>query len=315
MKTSLLFAAVLAFTATLSAADKKIVFVAGNPSHGPGQHEHRAGCLLLQKCLSQTPGFTSVVVSNGWPKDESVFQGADAIVVYADGGGGHPFAKPERLKVIGELMNKGVGFGAIHYGVEVEKNKGGKEFLDWMGGYFETFWSVNPHWTAHYTNLPVHPVTRGVKPFSTLDEWYYHMRFRDGMQGVTPILTAIPPDSTRGKPGANDAHGGNPEVQSHKGEPEHTMWVAERANGGRGFGVTGAHFHKNWGTNDFRRVVLNAIAWIAKAEVPENGIQSTITAEELAANLDPKGQRQRAAAPATNAAPRVEPFVSPVLPK
>jgi len=135
------------------------------------------------------------------------------------------------------------------------------------------------------------------------------------MKGVAPILTAIPPDRTLGREGLNDAHGGNPEVQKHKGEPEHMMWVAERADGGRGFGVTGAHYHKNWGNEDFRRVVLNSIVWIARGEVPDNGIQSTITADDLAANLDPKGQRKpRMAAPPTNAAPRIEPFVSPVVP-
>jgi hypothetical protein len=42
-----------------------------------------------------------------------------------------------------------------------------------------------------------HPTTRGlkpfaveVKPFTVHDEWYYHMRFRESMEGVTPILTA-----------------------------------------------------------------------------------------------------------------------------
>jgi hypothetical protein len=56
------------------AADKKIVFLAGNPSHGPGQHEHRAGCLLLQSCLAGVPGVTSVVYSNGWPADAEARQ-------------------------------------------------------------------------------------------------------------------------------------------------------------------------------------------------------------------------------------------------
>ena len=42
-----------------------------------------------------------------------------------------------------------------------------------------------------YTQLP-----EGVKPFSMKDEWYYHMKFRDEMQGVTPILSALPPEST-----------------------------------------------------------------------------------------------------------------------
>src|SRR3954463_5133954 len=112
MKTSLLFTSALALASSIFAADKKIVFVAGSPSHGPGEHEHRAGCLLLKKCLDQTPGFVSEVYSNGWPQDEKVFQGADAVIFYADGGGGHPAVRtPERIALLRDLMNKGVGMG------------------------------------------------------------------------------------------------------------------------------------------------------------------------------------------------------------
>ena len=31
-----------------------------------------------------------MVYSNGWPSEVSAFQGADAVVIYADGGDGHP---------------------------------------------------------------------------------------------------------------------------------------------------------------------------------------------------------------------------------
>jgi type 1 glutamine amidotransferase len=283
-------AVVLAVTVT--AADKKIVLVAGSRSHGPGDHEFRAGCLLLQQCLATVHGVTTVVVSNGWPADVTVFDDAAAILIYADGGDGHPFIKPDRLKLIGSLMKKGVGLGAAHYGVEVPKDKGGPEFLAWTGGYFETFWSVNPHWDAGFTNFPSHPITRGVKPFKIRDEWYFHMRFPEGMKDVTPILTAIPPDKTRGNPGVNDAHGGNPEVQMHLGEPEHVMWCIERPDGGRGFGFTGGHFHKNWDDENFRKIVLNALLWIAKVEVPKDGVESAVTAEQLKENLDDKGQKK-----------------------
>ena len=74
------------------------------------------------------------------------------------------------------------------------KGKAGDLMKSWIGGYFETFWSVNPDWTAHYKKFPDHPVARGVRPFTINDEWYYHMRFADDMKGVTPILTAVPPD-------------------------------------------------------------------------------------------------------------------------
>lgn len=273
---------------TTYAADKKIVFIAGTPSHAPGDHEHRAGCLLLAKCLSGVPGVTSMVYSNGWPHEANAFEDAAAVIIYADGGGGHPAIKPERLKILSDLVDKGVGMGCLHYAVEVPKDKGGPEFLKWIGGYFEAFWSVNPTWVASFKTLPDHPVTKGVEPFTIRDEWYYHMRFPEGMKGVTPILTTVPPDSTRGKPGANDAHGGNPEVQRHKGEPEHMMWVFERPDGGRGFGFTGAHYHQNWGNDEFRKVVLNAVLWTAKIDVPANGVESTVTADDLKQNLDRK---------------------------
>lgn len=280
------------FAADGLAADKKIVFVAGRPSHGPGEHEHRAGCLLLKSCLDKVPGVTSVVYSNGWPDNPSTaFEGAAAVVVYADGGGGHPFLQGDRLKTIGALMDKGVGLAAIHYACEPTKEKGQKEFIDWIGGAFEIHWSVNPHWDGNFTELPKHPITRGVNPFKIRDEWYFNMRFREGMQGVTPILSAIPDGSTTNR---NDGpHSGNPAVRGivARGEPVHVAWAAERPGGGRGFGFTGAHFHRNWGHDDFRKVVLNAILWVAKADVPPNGVPSAVTPEELAANWDDKGRR------------------------
>jgi type 1 glutamine amidotransferase len=147
---------------------------------------------------------------------------------------------------------------------------------------------VNPHWDAGFTNFPQHAITRGVRPFQIRDEWYYHMRFPADMKGVTPILTAIPPDRTRGRPGVNDPHGGNPEVQKHNGEPEHVMWCTERPDGGRGFGFTGGHFHKNWGEDNFRKLILNGLLWIAKVPVPPDGVASKVTPEQLAANQDAK---------------------------
>lgn len=276
-----------------AAADKKIVFIAGNPSHGPGEHEHRAGCLLLQSCLQGVPGVTTVVYSNGWPADaDAAFADAAAIIIYCDGGGGHPFLKDNRLETIGGLMKKGVGLACLHYGVEPTKEKGEPEFLEWIGGAFEIHWSVNPHWDGDFTSFPKHPIARGVKPFQMRDEWYFNMRFREGMQGVTPILSAVPPASTTNR---NDGpHSGNPTMREMvaRGDLQHVAWAAERADGGRGFGFTGGHFHKNWGDDNFRKVMLNAILWVAKVEVPSDGVQSTVTPEQLVANLDPKGKRK-----------------------
>ena len=279
------------------AADKKIVLIAGRPSHGPGQHEHRAGCLLFQKCLAGFPGVNVVVYDGGWPSkqvdgkavdDNSVFDDAAAIVIYSDGGGGHPALARDHLEVIGRQVKRGAGFGCIHYAVEPTIEKGQPDFLDWIGGAFEINWSVNPHWDGNFKQLPVHAVTRGVQPFTTLDEWYFNMRFRAGMMGVTPILTDVPPATTMSR--KDDPHAGNPAVreQVSKGVPQHVMWVAENANGSRGFGFCGGHFHASWQKEDQRKLVLNAIVWLAKVEVPQAGVASRVSDEAIAANLDPK---------------------------
>ena len=126
-----------------------------------------------------------------------------------------------------------------------------------------------------------------MKPFTTNDEWYYHMRFKEGMGGVTPLLTAITPGTTR--KGNDDDHGGNPEVRSGLGKnlSQHVVWAYQRHNnGGRGFGCTGAHFHKNWSQDDFRKSILNSIVWITGLEVPADGVASKKSdAEELSQNI------------------------------
>ena len=239
---------------------------------------------LLAKALEKQTNVLATYVLDGWPKDPTAFDNADAVLFYMNGGDGHAAIQGDHIQQLERLAKKGIGIAMAHYAVEVPKEKGGPEWQRWTGGYFETFYSVNPTWEAEFKKLPEHPITRGVKPFKIRDEWYYNMRFADS--GVTHVLTAVPPDSTRN--GKDDAHGGNEFVRSNKGRAEHLMWCIERPDGGRGFGFTGGHFHKNWGDENFRKVFLNALLWVAKAEVPANGVESTITSEDVAKNWDAK---------------------------
>jgi hypothetical protein len=158
---------------------------------------------------------------------------------------------------------------------------------------------VNPHWLADFKTLPKHPVTNGVHPFSTNDEWYFHMRFRtDGKGTLTPILQAVPPESTMSR--KDGPHEGNPTVRAEvaAGKSQTMSWAYVRPDGGRGFGFTGGHYHKNWGIDDQRKLVLNAIVWTAKGEVPADGVQSHVTPQDLEANLDYKAPRKILATPA-----------------
>jgi type 1 glutamine amidotransferase len=269
------------------AEDKRIVMIAGTPSHGPGEHEFHAGTLLLQKCLAGFPGIQVEVYSNGWPANSDVLKGAAAVVIYSDGGVGHPAFQDAHKQELAALMKQGVGLACLHYAVEPTIDKGERELLDWIGGCFEINWSVNPVWDADFKTLPEHPITRGVKPFTLQDEWYFHMRFRDS--GVTPILSAVPPLSAISRP--DGPHEDNPTVRAlvkQGNVPQTVAWATERADGGRGFGFTGGHYHRNWENDNVRKLVLNAILWVAKVEVPPNGVESKVTAAELEENLDQK---------------------------
>ena len=278
----------LATSAGLYAAEKNILLIAGTPSHGPGQHEHNAGVLLLQKCLAGVPGLTTSVALNGWPKDSVAFNNVDAVILFCDGGPRHVALTDDHLGILSKVMGKGVGLGLLHYAVEPTEENGQTEFLGWIGGCFEIHWSVNPHWDANFKQIPKHPVTRGVQPFTIRDEWYFNMRFVDGMKGVTSLLVATPDASTMTRP--DDPHAGNPAARAAvaRGEAQTVAWAYERPNGGRGFGFTGAHFHANWGNDNFRKLALNAVLWLAKMEVPAKGVASTVTPDDLLANLDPK---------------------------
>jgi type 1 glutamine amidotransferase len=252
-----------------AASNKKIVLVAGSPSHGPGEHEFNAGMIMADKCLRQNRGVDSVIVKNGWPSDESVFDGASAIVFYMDGGEKSPLILDGHLQRLGNLMAKGVGMACIHYAVEIPKDNGGSELLLWIGGFYERPYSTNPINTVLVTRAsPKHPISRGWKSFELKDEWYYKMRFIPGDKRVTPILTTmLPKDAPRN---------------------ETISWATDREDGGRGFGFTGAHFLSNWGNHDFRQLLINAMLWTAKVDVPPNGAKCEIAAEEVLLNQDPK---------------------------
>lgn len=291
-----LLAAIFAFAGLAAGSDaaepKKVVLIAGAPSHRPGEHEHNAGIRLLQRCLGNVAGIETAVILNGWPEDPQALRGADAVLVYSDGGQRHPILQNDHLAQLDAVLASGAGLGLLHYAVEPTREKGQEEFLRWVGGAFEIHWSVNPTWEAEFTSLPKHPVTRGVRPFAILDEWYFHLRFVPDMAGVTPLLATVPPPSTMTRP--DGPHSGNPAARAavERKEPQVLAWAYERPGGGRGFGFTGAHFHRNWGDPNFRKLVLNAIVWLAGADVPRNGVESSVSEADLTQGLDPKPPRK-----------------------
>ncbi len=283
-------AAVAATPLLTHAADekpKKLVLIGGSMSHGIGDHEFNAGVKLLAKCLANTKALKVEVVNDGYPKDDTILDGAAGILCYSDGNERHPFLQGKNLDRIGKLAASGVGIMCAHFAVEVPKDIGASAFREWIGGCYENAFSCNPMWSPEFKEFPKHAISNGVKPFSVRDEWYFNMRFRDKMEGVTPILTAVPSEKVRNGPYVYPK-GPYKHIQEAAGNPEHMMWATERKDGGRGVGFTGGHVHANWKDDNYRKVVLNALLWLCKVDVPKDGVESTVSDDDIKANMDPK---------------------------
>src|ERR1043165_8816927 len=102
----LLAASALSVMSAPAPKARPIVFIAGRPSHPTMMHEYKAGCSLLKKCLDSVKGVETALYTNGWPSDPHALDGADAIMLFMDGGGGHDANKDDHLAQLSELMKK-----------------------------------------------------------------------------------------------------------------------------------------------------------------------------------------------------------------
>lgn len=252
---------------------KRILFIAGAPSHGWNQHEFPAGCELLAQCLNQSDLEIEAQVSLGWPEDASLLENADTIVLYSDGNDDH--VAKGKAHELERLLAQGTHFAVLHYALETGNPELDAFLQKSIGAYFEVDWSVNPVWTLEDPSIAPHEATRGVALETLEDEWYYHLRFPNSRKGVMPLLSAHPPESSLGEDGPRT---GNPAVRDAlKNQiPQSLAWVKAAPNQGRGFGFTGGHFHYNWNDPSLRKLVLNGIAWTAGIAIPAKGIESNI---------------------------------------
>ena len=272
----------------IAAKDAKplqIMFLYGGPSHASGAHEFRAGSLLLAKQLNNQDGISVKAHTHaGWPKDDSILDDMDAVVIYADGTSviRHGWEKMDAL------VGRGIGVMMMHYAVHPSIEQGEKYFMPWMGGYFENGHSVNPFWAATIKPLDKHAVSQGVEPFTALGEFYFNIKYAEDM---IPLGVATPTADNLYSINNLWTQSGYEAV----GKPQALLWGYDRPEPGkgRGAGFTGGHFHKNWAIDDLRRIVLNTIIWVAGGEVPEGGVPITeVTEEELNENLDKKRNMQ-----------------------
>ena len=262
---------------------KRILFIAGSTTHRHGIHEYKAGSLLLAKALNESglPVVAKVHWFN-WPEDESCFDGVDTIIVYADAGGDYG----DKYAVLDEKYQQGTALMFMHYGVHPTVEVGEKYYNKWMGGYFADAFSVNPSWIADMVPKDGHPVARGLSgSIKAFDEFYWNLSFDKSCKDCYPLATGTPTPENMVTYGSSKFW--NKDAADKLGTAQSLIWCRDPADAPRGAGFVGGHFHRNWAIDDYRKLILNTIAWVSKVEVPKDGIISeSITQEILNQNLN-----------------------------
>jgi quercetin dioxygenase-like cupin family protein len=246
-----------------SDSPRKIVLIGGAKSEGPGRHDYPGAIRVLERLLRSSPELPGLDIEShpdGWPADPA-FDRASAVVLYFDGLDNHPLLATERRERFEAAMRAGVGLVVLHQASTVPPTDRSLDLQRWLGGARYGMFDRATEMAQIAPATPAHPVSRGLAPFTYLDEFYPTLRWQDGVQ---PILQArLHVEFREGK----DLVIGEPVTRT-------VAWAYERAGGGRAFGYTGAHYLAAFDQPTVRKMILNAIAWTARIEVPAAGISS-----------------------------------------
>lgn len=250
---------------------KKIVLIGGDKSHGPREHDFPNGIPLIAAWLRATPAFANADIltyTTGFPKDPTVLKGASSIVLYFDGVQQKPapLADAGRVAQLQEAMDAGAGLIALHQASTVPAGDTSIPLIEWLGAKRDGMFDRTTEKITFKFAAPDHPVLAGVKEFSLQEEVYPTLEFHPDRKPTAILRAEVTP-----KFGDAKKQAANPPARG-----EYTVaWAFERANGGRSFGFTGAHYLATLEHPDFRQLLLNAIAWTARIDVPAEGMRAT----------------------------------------
>ncbi|MCI0539249.1 MAG: cupin domain-containing protein [Verrucomicrobiales bacterium] len=248
---------------------KKIVLIGGKKSHGPGEHDFPNGIPLIAAWLKASPAFAAVDVvamTGGWPTNLSTLDGASTIVCYFDGvqETPEPLNNPERVAYLQKLMDAGTGLVGLHQVCTVPQANHTIPLSNWLGARRDGMFDRTTEQVTLKPFTPEHPVSAGMGELTYTDEFYPTLIFSTEGK-VTPILRGevTPKFGDAKKQAATPAQKGVFTL----------AWAYERpAGGGRAFGFTGAHYLKPLNEPALRQMIVNAIAWTARIDVPKTGI-------------------------------------------
>jgi hypothetical protein len=264
---------------SVAAQTKRILFLAGPRDHGaPGRHEYERDLKTLAQSFdnaSNLSGVTTQLIVGSIPRDLVALEDAAVIVINSSSDRAenetHPLFPPDPstnhrgydpettayLKALDDLIKQNrIGVVILHYALWAENWKAREYYMNWTGGLWVQIGSKNPvdEWSMTLEDKR-HPILRGVKPWTYRDEMFCRFLLPNDRRR-TNLLLATPKE---------DRGGIGPQIAS---------WAYERDDGGRSFAFGGADFRDNLARDDYRRFLMNGIAWAAHIDIPRGGIQS-----------------------------------------
>jgi quercetin dioxygenase-like cupin family protein/type 1 glutamine amidotransferase len=251
------------------AVAKKIVLVGGKKSHGPGMHDFPNGIPYLAALLRAAPAFSGVDIltyTAGFPDDLSLLENASTVVLYFDGvmEKPEPLLAPSRIAALQKLMDAGTGVVALHQASTLPAGDATVPLVEWLGAKRDGMFDRTTETTTLQPATPLHPISAGLTGLTYEDEFYPTLIFAHGPGRLTPILTAsLAPTSGDSMP-VNSAPSPRADYV--------VAWAFERSNTGRAFGFTGLHYLSALALPQIRQLLVNAIAWTARMEMPPGGI-------------------------------------------
>lgn len=231
---------------------KLLLLSQGPDGHPPKTHEYDAGLRIVAHLLARHSQLDveTLRADSPWEEGPEKLRQAEGAVLFLAQGAKWIHEEPRRLEAFAQLAAKGGGLTVLHWGMGTKEAGPIEGFLKLWGGCHG---GPDRKYLVLETVLapvaPRHEIATGVEPLRVHDEFYYSLKFAEAGAALRPVMAA--------------------DIQ---GRSETVAWAWERGNGGRSFGFSGLHFHRNWDHPEYRRLVVQGILWTMKIPIPATGV-------------------------------------------
>ncbi|WP_425617761.1 ThuA domain-containing protein [Anatilimnocola sp. NA78] len=247
------FVGLVLFASLVQAEEKKqrLLLLSQKPDgHPPTTHEYEAGQKVLAQLLRDVPQLeiTQVRADGDWSEGPAVLDKADHCVLFVSEGAKWISSDPARRDAFRRLAERKGGLAVFHWGMGTKKAEDVDTFVRLFGACHG-----GPDRKYKFAEITCkvateHPATAGLtKPFTVNEEFYYALKRDPENKDLIPLITARIDD-----------------------KDEMVSWAWPRPDGGRSFGFSGLHYHKNWQRPEYQTILSQAVLWTTGIPQPKD---------------------------------------------